>query len=193
MLLLDENQEVLTLVTNSLQNDMKHANMFIVGLALATLGNISSPAMARDLADDVVKLLSSSNSYIRKKAGLCALRIIRKVPDLTETFLDRARALLVEKNHGVLLTGITLLTEMCNASSEVKSSLKLELVPALVRHLKNLVSAGFSPEHDVSGICDPFLQVKILRLMRLLGKNDKEASEAMNDVLAQVCAMIPMA
>ena len=36
MLILDENQEVLTLLTNSLDNDMQHPN-FIVGLAFVVL------------------------------------------------------------------------------------------------------------------------------------------------------------
>lgn len=49
--------------------------------------------------------------------------------------------------------------------------------------------AGYSPEHDVCGVSDPYLQVKILRLLRLLGHNDSEASEAMNDILAQVISM----
>ena len=49
MLLLDENQEVLTLVTNSLQNDLKHSNQYVVGLALCTLGNIAGIEMSRDL------------------------------------------------------------------------------------------------------------------------------------------------
>ena len=32
-------------------------------------------------------------------------------------------------------------------------------MPQLVRILKNLIMAGYSPEHDVSGVSDPFLQV----------------------------------
>uniref|UniRef100_A0A8K9VE87 Adaptor related protein complex 1 subunit gamma 1 n=1 Tax=Oncorhynchus mykiss TaxID=8022 RepID=A0A8K9VE87_ONCMY len=60
------------------------------------------------------------------------------------------------------------------------------LVPQLVRILKNLIMSGYSPEHDVSGISDPFLQVRILRLLRILGRSDDDSSEAMNDILAQV-------
>lgn len=198
MLLLDENQEVLTLVTNSLKkwvsskvlkctniSDMNHSNMYIVGLALCTLGNISSVEMARDLSAEVEKLLGSTNTYIRKKAALCAMRLCRKVPDYQEIFMSRAKALLNDRNHGVLLSGVTFVTDMCKDNPDTLQSFR-RAVPLLVRSLKSLATAGYSPEHDVTGITDPFLQVKILRLLRILGNGDREASEAMNDILAQV-------
>ncbi|KAG1780857.1 adaptin N terminal region-domain-containing protein [Suillus placidus] len=185
MLLLDENQEVLTLVTNSLKNDMNHSNMYVVGLGLCTFANIASEEMSRDLANEIEKLLGSSNTYIRKKAALCALRVIKKVPDLTDHFISKAKNLLTDRNHGVLLTAITLTTEMCQIDEHCLNEFR-NAVPLLVRNLKALVTTGYSPEHDVSGITDPFLQVKVLRLLRLLGRGDARASETMNDILAQV-------
>ncbi|KAF9453558.1 gamma-adaptin [Macrolepiota fuliginosa MF-IS2] len=185
MLLLDENQEVLTLVTNSLKNDMNHSNMYAVGLALCTFANIASEEMSRDLANEIEKLLGSSNTYIRKKAALCALRVIKKVPDLSDHFVNKSKNLLTDRNHGVLLTAITLVTEMIQANSSYLDEFR-NAVPLLVRNLKSLVTTGYSPEHDVSGITDPFLQVKVLRLLRILGRGDAQASEAMNDILAQV-------
>lgn len=74
MLLLDERQEVLMLVTNSIKHDLNQRQQYITGLALTALGNISSTDMARDLAPDVQRLLGSNNAYIRKKAALCAAR-----------------------------------------------------------------------------------------------------------------------
>ncbi|KAH6915885.1 gamma-adaptin [Coprinopsis sp. MPI-PUGE-AT-0042] len=185
MLLLDENQEVLTLVTNSLKNDMNHSNMYAVGLALCTFANIASEEMSRDLANEIEKLLGSSNTYIRKKASLCALRVIKKVPDIADHFISKAKNLLTDRNHGVLLTAITLVTELCAIDEAFLNEFR-SAVPLLVRNLKSLVTTGYSPEHDVSGITDPFLQVKILRLLRMLGRGDAQASETMNDILAQV-------
>ncbi|KAK2738191.1 clathrin associated protein complex large subunit [Myotisia sp. PD_48] len=190
MLLLDENQEVLTLVTNSLKNDLNHSNQYVVGLALCTLGNIASVEMSRDLFPEVESLITTANPYIRRKAALCAMRICRKVPDLQEHFIDKTKLLLADRNHGVLLTGLTVAIEFCEqdeaeGTGEVVDSFR-PLAPGLVRTLKGLTGSGYAPEHDVSGITDPFLQVKLLRLLRVLGRGDAAVSEQINDILAQV-------
>ncbi|KAH9224017.1 adaptin N terminal region-domain-containing protein [Leptodontidium sp. 2 PMI_412] len=191
MLLLDENQEVLTLVTNSLKNDLNHSNQYIVGLALCTLGNIASVEMSRDLFPEIETLLSTANPYIRRKAALCAMRICRKVPDLQEHFLEKAATLLSDRNHGVLLCGLTLVTSLCEADEAEGGDEGIvekfrPFTGGLVRTLKALSSSGYAPEHDVTGITDPFLQVRILQLLRVLGRGDPQTSEQINDILAQV-------
>jgi AP-1 complex subunit gamma-1 len=119
MLLLDENQEVLTLITNSLKNDMNHPNMYVVGMALSALGNIASPEVSRDLSSEVDKLLGSSNPYIRKKAGLCAIRVIKKVPEFVDIFLPRIHVMMMDKNHSVLSTATNLAIEMCRTNPDM--------------------------------------------------------------------------
>lgn len=185
MTLLDERQEVLMLVTNSLRQDMFHANQFVVGLALCALANLATPGIAHDLSSDVGKLLAHQIPYIRKKAALCAIRLIRKAPELSEFFIPKIRGLLGDRNHGVLLTAVTLITELCEMDPQQIENFR-RVAPSLVRVLKNLVLSGYAPEYDIAGITDPFLQVKLLRLLRLLGKGDAEASDVMNDTLAQI-------
>lgn len=107
-----------------------------------------------------------------------------------------------------------------------------QAVPDLIHIMKSLVVSGYSPEHDVSGVSDPFLQVsrpqpcsrfaplprraatmssqhsesfhwhcsftlrclctqvRVLRLLRILGHNNETASDAMNDLLAQVSCQL---
>ena len=94
--------------------------MYIVGLSLCTFANIASEEMSRDLCNEIEKLMGSSNSYIRKKAALCAKRIIRKVPDLVDHFGPRTLQLLGDKSHGVLICALSLAIQICETDpSEV--------------------------------------------------------------------------
>uniref|UniRef100_A0A669CSJ2 AP-1 complex subunit gamma n=1 Tax=Oreochromis niloticus TaxID=8128 RepID=A0A669CSJ2_ORENI len=185
MMLLDEKQDASLLITNSIKNDLSNSNQYIQSLALCTLACMGSAEMCRDLAPEIDRLLRASNSYIKKKAALCAVHIVRKVHDLGELFTKAARSLLTEKNHGVVHGAVVLITELCERNSETLERFR-KTVPDLVQIMKGLVISGYSPDHDVAGISDPFLQVRILRLLRILGRNNEGASDAMNDLLAQV-------
>jgi len=198
MLLLSEEADVLMLSTNSLKNDLNSKNKFITGLSLCTIGNLATPDMSRDLAPEVDKHLKSGTPYLRKKANLAMARCLTKCPDMVEDFVERVVTLLKDKNHGVLITVVQLMTQVLmidlkNAEEEGEDPFDTEcrraflrLVPMLVKMLRNLLGSGFSPDYDVGGISDPFLQVQLLTLLRLLGAKNEKASEEMNDVLAQV-------
>ncbi|ODV90395.1 hypothetical protein CANCADRAFT_106214 [Tortispora caseinolytica NRRL Y-17796] len=185
MLLLDENQEVLTLVTNSINNDLNSANPYVVSLALSTLGNIASQEMARDLFQDIVKLLSSPVNNIRKKATICAMRIVAKAPELEEDFVEYSKKLFAESDSDALLATITFAIGLCQNNPALVPQYYY-LVPRLVSELKSLGSTGFNLEYEVGGINNPFLQIKILQFLAILGSNNPETTEQMNDTLAQI-------
>lgn len=142
-------------MTNSLNQDLSHPNQYIVSLALCTLGNIASTEMARDLFADIEKLIVSSNSYLRRKAAICAMRIIRKVPELEENYVDKAKLLLGDKSHGVLLCAMALVTDICINNPDQIPNFRQSL-PLLIKQLEAVIQSGYDPEHDVTGIPDPF-------------------------------------
>lgn len=189
MLLLDENQEVLTLLTNSLDNDMQHPNTFIVGLALTCLGNIASPELARDLYTNVEKIMTGTNSvFLKKKTCLVAAKLVEKDPDLAEVFMPKINVLLTDKTPLVLLGTCRIILAIYDNCPDERVAL-IKFLPKLISHLKRVISSGYMPDYDVNGITDPFLQVTLLSVMRSLATDTNcspEYLEAMNDILTQV-------
>ncbi|XP_069901049.1 AP-1 complex subunit gamma-like 2 isoform X2 [Globicephala melas] len=158
MLLLDERQDAHLLITNSIKNDLSQGIQAVQGLALCTLSATGSAEMCRDLATEVEKLLLQPSAYVRKKAVLTAVHMIRKVPELSNIFLPPCAQLLHEHHHGILLGTITLITELCERSPAALKHFR-KMVPQLVHILRTLVTTGYSTEHSISGVSDPFLQV----------------------------------
>uniref|UniRef100_A0A2I3S5Z2 AP-1 complex subunit gamma n=2 Tax=Pan TaxID=9596 RepID=A0A2I3S5Z2_PANTR len=162
MLLLDERHDAHLLITNSIKNDLSQGIQPVQGLALCTLSTMGSAEMCRDLAPEVEKLLLQPSPYVRKKAILTAVHMIRKVPELSSVFLPPCAQLLHEHTRNrlscILLGTITLITELCERSPAALRHFR-KVVPQLVHILRTLVTMGYSTEHSISGVSDPFLQV----------------------------------
>lgn len=193
MLVLDENQEVLTLLTNSLDLDMQHPNTFIVGQALSCLGNIASPELARDLYANVERIMASTSAtYLKKKAVLVAAKLVEKEPDLGEVFAAKVPQYLGEKSPLVVLGTCRLVLAVYQHCAELRPQM-VRTVPRLIAHLKRVLGLGYMPEYDVTGVTDPFVQVGVLATLRVLVCDPDcppQYVEETNDVLTVVALSV---
>ena len=181
MSLLDESQEILMLLTNSISVDLNSKDDFVVRTALGALGNLCSTEMARDLSSDVRKLMVSKSHPIQEKAVVCAIRLIQKCPELAIEFKDESLALLDLKNNCIVsLHGTMLLcVEICRHVPEAVAwyAAKLDVLVKILRKCIN---------QPVARTC--FIQQKLLYLLRVLGKGNTELTDRMSDVLAEVAS-----
>lgn len=171
-ILLDENTDILMLVTNSIKNDLRSSNQYINGLALCALGNIANNEMCCSLRQEILDLMNINNPYIKKKAAMCAIRILKKTNDIEELFIDKINNLLEDRNHSVISAGITLMISLIEKKGQLKNVLKVH-TNKIVKILKSCIVSGYShgAEYDIYGINDPFLQVKILKLLKYLNSD----------------------
>ena len=184
-MLLDENSEVLLLTSNIIKKDLSNNNQFIVAAALTAIDEISTPDMCRDTCPEVLKCLQSSNPYIKKKAALALIKIIRSSPELLETVAGSLKLIFEDKNHGVLLCGLALAQQILK--SEPKFIKKYQkYVPHLLRYLKNMISNSYTPEYDINGVCDPFLQVRILETLAVFAKKYSDDNDELTNLLSSI-------
>mmetsp|Transcript_28820 Transcript_28820/g.33278 ORF Transcript_28820/g.33278 Transcript_28820/m.33278 type:complete len:897 (+) Transcript_28820:42-2732(+) len=187
--LFSEKSEILMMATNRMRMDLQSGQNYVIALALQALGEITSADMCRELAPEVLKLMVSGNTYIKKKTALAASRIIKKIPELTEEFSEKVGPLLEERHHGVMLATLGLVEDVLNINVAHKKIFKKNLT-LLIKVLKSLVS-NYTAEYDISGVVDPFLQVQILRVFRQMAKGDEAISDEISEVLALVATNTP--
>jgi AP-1 complex subunit gamma-1 len=183
--IMDERSEVLLLTSHTIKKDLESTNQYIVAVALNAIGEVCTADMCRDTSSEVLKLLSNSNPYIKKKAALALSKIIKKCPELQDTVAEKLNLIFEDKNHGVLLCGLALASQIFKQDQAYVEKYK-KYLPSMIRYLKNLSSTNYAPEYDINGVTDPFLQVKILETLFHYGKSNPDASDEMNDLLASI-------
>ena len=131
--------------------DLDDKNQFIQAMALTTIANIASADICRDLSHEVEKLFIDAPSYIRKKAAICGMRMVRKCPDeLTDNYVEKLDIVLTneqhQRNHGAMITCIALVMEICRIRNEqlrrlvVACLFSVWLLPYLLLLLLSLVT-----------------------------------------------------
>ena len=180
-LLLNETSELTVLLTHTVMKDLQSSNPRVQCLALTLLANIGSSDMCQAAIPEVQKLVDTSVSSVMKRAAMAAARIVERVPDVAEVFRPTVQKLLKHGSHGVVISAINLMERMIKAQPKLVEPYG-RYQPAFVKILRQLSTTRASREFQFSSFNDPFLLLKIMRILAVI----KKPSDDLDDVLVSI-------
>jgi len=185
-LLLQPGDEMMTLVINSMRNDIVGHLHYGTTLALATVANMGGDNLAEALSADVSRLvltpvgelphfrnvegikiddLIGRKSAIKKKSLLCLLRLFRTNPECVDLhdWSDNMKKLLDDKDIGCVNSAMSLLLGFSNADQGAFES----AVPLVINVLTRLVlDRQYTSDYSYYQIPCPWLLVKCMRFLQ---------------------------
>ncbi|KAF4319644.1 hypothetical protein BBO99_00006029 [Phytophthora kernoviae] len=171
-ILLKPSDELMTLVINSIRNDLKSREASSQCLALCCVANLGGADLSEAMGPDVAALLTSSSSiaHVRKKAALCTRRLLPDNPELLtlDDMENRLNELMAESHMGVVTSTASLLQTALSLHPESFRS----LVEPCIQRLNGLVTHKNCPrDYMYYNTPCPWLQVKLLRVLQQFHAN----------------------
>lgn len=179
--LLDEQNDLLVLATHCVMKDLQDPRPLVQALALTLIANKGSAEMCRAVSTDVEKRMFSEHPGIMKRAAAAACTIIRKVPELAESYKKGIINLYGSTKHSVVGGAISLTMEVLKANPALRESFTM-LAKPLTALLKALIERKPSMEFRFTIFNDPFLQIKVMKVLSML----QQPSTELDDVLTTI-------
>jgi len=184
---LDHNHELVLLLVNTLLSDLKSDNFINVCTALVVATKLIGPDLVHAVYPMVVDRLRHPKEHVRKKAVMVLHHFHQLDPKhqgpLSGMEIDQHfRAALCDKDPSVMNAALCALHD----AIKVDPRLYKNLLPSFASILKQVSEHRLPKSFDYHRYPAPFIQIKLLKVMALLGAGDRVASENMYAVIQQV-------
>ncbi|CAM4742130.1 unnamed protein product [Rotaria magnacalcarata] len=104
--------DVLMLTTNMIRKDLTSSSMYEAGIAMSGLSCFINGDLARDLANDIMTLMSSTKPYIRKRAVLLLYKVFLNNPEALKPAFPRLKEKLEDPDPGVQSAAVNVICEL---------------------------------------------------------------------------------
>ncbi|XP_069722453.1 AP-4 complex subunit epsilon-1 isoform X3 [Phaenicophaeus curvirostris] len=178
-LFLHENHELLLLLVNTVVKDLQSTNLVEVCMALTVVSQIFPREMIPAVLPLIEDKLQHSKEIIRRKAVQALYKFYLIAPNQVQHIHDKFRKALCDRDAGVMAASLPIYLQMIKENS---SGYK-DLTGSFVTILKQVVGGKLPVDFNYHSVPAPWLQIQLLRILGLLGKDDPRASELMYDVL----------
>jgi AP-4 complex subunit epsilon-1 len=180
-LTLHSEHSFMLLLINTIQQDLKSDNYLEVAMALTVVCKLISIDTIPAVLPLIAKLLEHKEGLVKKKAVMALHRFHQLDPSVVNNLQPQIRKTLCDSNISVMGASLILLYDLAQA----KPSLYKDLVPDFVSILKQVVERRLPKDYDYHRMPAPWIQLKLLQILAVLGNADKQASEGMYAVLQQ--------
>lgn len=181
-LTLSPTHEFRFMIINQLQRDLQSSNHLEVCSALMAVCKLVTVEMIPAVLPMIDNLLQHEAELVRKKAVMAIHRFHLLNPESVSDFGDKLRRTLCDKDPSVMGAALCILHDVAQANVlEYK-----DLVPSYVSILKQIMEHRLPREFDYHRIPAPWIQIRLLKILALLGTADQAASEGMYEVLHDV-------
>ncbi|KAG6684273.1 hypothetical protein I3842_12G054100 [Carya illinoinensis] len=181
-LFLNDDHDLIILIVNTIQKDLRSDNYLVVCAALNAVCRLINEETIPAVLPQVVDLLAHSKEAVRKKAIMALHRFYQKSPSSVSHLVSNFRKRLCDNDPGVM--GATLCPLFDLITIEVHSY--KDLVVSFVSILKQVAERRLPKSYDYHQMPAPFIQIRLLKILALLGSGDKQASENMYTVVGDI-------
>jgi AP-4 complex subunit epsilon-1 len=183
-LMLSESSEFLIMLVASLQKDIQSNNWVEVGMALTSIVKFASvnSIIMQALTEPIIKLLDHKNEHIKKKAVMCLYKFHQVNPGFVSDVNDKMKRLLCDYDPAVMAATLNYFAEVIKKNPE---NFK-DLTSSFTVILKQIIEHKLPREFDYHRFPAPWIQVKLLEILSMLGRDDQSTSENMYEILTQV-------
>ncbi|ODV97512.1 hypothetical protein PACTADRAFT_47419 [Pachysolen tannophilus NRRL Y-2460] len=158
----DNNDDVLMLMTNLLKKDLNSSNYLEVGLAISCLSSIVTKELAQDVIDDLIKMLTHTKPFIRKKAILASFKIFLKYPNALRLNYNRLIDRLDDEDVSVVSATVNVICELAKKNPKNYIELAPRLFDLLVNSNNNWMIIRLLKLFSSLSIIEPRLKKKLL-------------------------------
>uniref|UniRef100_A0A669B0C1 AP-4 complex subunit epsilon n=1 Tax=Oreochromis niloticus TaxID=8128 RepID=A0A669B0C1_ORENI len=178
-LFLNESHELLLLLVNTVLKDLQSTNLIEVCMALTVVSQMFPKDMIPAILPLVEEKLNHPKEIIRRKAVLALYKFYLIAPNQVQHIHNKFRKALCDKDPGVMTASLHIYLQMIQENPDAYK----DLTPSFVTILKQVVGGKLPMDFNYHTVPAPWLQIQLLRILALLGKNDQSTSEVMYEVL----------
>ncbi|KAL2517322.1 AP-4 complex subunit epsilon [Abeliophyllum distichum] len=181
-LFLNEDHDLIILIVNTIQKDLRSDNYLVVCAALNAVCRLINEETIPAVLPQVVELLGHQKEAVRKKAVMALHRFYQRAPGSVSHLISNFRKRLCDNDPGVMAATLCPLFDLITIDV---NSFK-DLVVSFVNILKQVAERRLPKSYDYHQMPAPFIQIKLLKILSLLGNGDKKSSEQMYTILGDI-------